>query len=162
MNTGIIAYAFGTPATIQSNLQISQIASKKARAINAPIYTQRDVFIAQEIDTTFTDEIEGNPPPTLRIARGGIQWAKDRRITKLWIVAAEPHLWRAVRDTEKAIIEAKTKITTQVCKEIMSYPKNSWFCIDAAQEHARTREAWNKRENILRVMPFFIYKNIAN
>ena len=110
----------------------------------------------------YTDEESGNPPPTLRIARGAIQWAKRYRLTELWVVAAKPHLWRALLDVEKAILEDGARIKVYVCKKIEQYPEDSWFCPDSTQDRVQSREAWNRRENILKLIPFFIYKRVAS
>ena len=77
-------------------------------------------------------------------------------------MAAKPHLWRALRDIQQAVREAGARIEVRACKEIEQYPEDSWFCPDSTQDRVRSREAWDKRENILKLMPFFIYKRIAN
>lgn len=159
--TGIVAFAFGVPETIRSNQRIAQIASLKARELGAPVYTQLDVRVESGIEVEYTDEKSGNPPPTLRIARGAVQWAKRHRLTELWVVAAKPQLWRALRDVEQAVREAGEKIEVRVCKEIEHYPEDSWFCSDSTQDRVRSREAWNKREKVLKLMPFFLYKRVA-
>lgn len=82
MKTGIVAQAFGVPHAIHSNKIIAQIASQKARELSAPVYTQLDVLVEQGIDVEYTYEQPGNPPPTLRMARGAVQWAKPQRIQK--------------------------------------------------------------------------------
>ena len=110
----------------------------------------------------YTDEEPGNPPPTLRIARGAVQWAKRHGLTKLWVVTAKPHLWRALRNVQQAVREVGARIEVRACKEIEQYPENSWFCPDSTQDRVRTRETWDKRENIVKLIPFFIYKHIAS
>lgn len=160
-NAGIVAFAFGVPDTIRSNRRIARIASQKAREFNAPVYTQLDVPVEPGIEVKYTDEEFDNPPPTLRIARGAVQWAKRRGFKKLWIVAARPHLRRAFRDVKEAAREAGGKIAIRACKEIEQYPEDSWFCPDSTQDRVRSRKSWNKREQVLNLLPFFIYKRIA-
>jgi hypothetical protein len=53
----------------------------------------------------------------------------------------------------------QTKI--RAFKEIEQYSEEEWFCPDSTQERTRSREAWDKRERILKFMPFFLYKCIA-
>lgn len=161
---GIVAFAFGAPFTIESNRSIAGIALKNAQEFNAMVYTQRDVFFGFSlgINVEYTEEEFGNPPPTLRIARGAIRWAKRRRLTELWIVAAKPHLWRVLRDIYQANHEVRARIEIHVCKEIEQYPEEFWFCPDSLQKRTRSRKLWNKRERILKFMPFFIYKLIAS
>jgi len=159
---GIVAFAFGVPETILANRRIAEIASKKAQELNAPMYTQLDVRVEPGIQVEYTEEEPGNPPPTLRIARGAVQWAKSRRLTELWVVAAKPHLWRALRDVQQAVREDGMRIEVRVCKEVEQYSEESWFCPDSTQERVQSREAWDKRERVLKLMPFFVYKRVAS
>lgn len=158
---GIVAFAFGVPETILSNRRISQIASKKARELNCRVYTQRDIYVERGIQVEYAKEEQDNPPPTLRIARGAVRWAKRYRLTNFLVVAAKPHLWRALRDLQKAVREAGVNIEVKVCSEVDRYPEVSWFCLDSTQKRVRTRKAWNRRERILKLLPFFVYKVIA-
>ncbi|HXF43974.1 MAG TPA: hypothetical protein VNK70_00670 [Candidatus Paceibacterota bacterium] len=160
--TGVVAFAFGVPETILSNRRIAEIASKNARELNGRVYTQLDIRIEDDVPVEYTEEEPGNPPPTLRIARGAVQWAKRRGLTELWVVAAKPHLWRALRDLQQAVREDGVQIEVRVCKEIERYPEDSWFCPDSVQKRVRSREAWNKRECIIKLMPFFVYKRVAS
>lgn len=159
---GVVAFAFGVPATILSNRRIAEIASKKARELNAPVYTQRDVQIESGIAVKFIEEKSGEPPPTLRIARGAVRWAKKKGISELWIVAAAPHLWRCKRDLSRAVSEMKSIICVRVCNEITQYSESSWYCLDSMQARTRSAEDWWKRERILHKLPFFFYKLIAS
>lgn len=158
---GIVAFAFGVPETIRSNQRIARIASQKAWELNAPVYTQFDVRVEPGVKVKYADDESNNPPPTLRIARGAVRWAKQRGFRELWIVAAKPHLWRALRDVQQAVREDGTRIDIRVCEEIEQYTENSWFCSDSTQDRVRSREAWDKREKVLKLMPFFIYKRVA-
>ena len=161
-NIGIVAFAFGEPDTIRSNWLLAQIASEKARGHDVPVYTQLDIRIKSGIDVEYTAEEPGSPPPTLRIARGAVKWAQRKGFRALWIVAAKPHIWRAQRDIERAVRESEAQIEVYVLREMEKYPENYWYCPDSTQERVRSREAWNKRERILRFMPFFIYKRVAS
>ena len=162
MKAGILAFAFGAPETILSNRRIAQIASQKARELWAPAYTQLDIQIETGIEVEFTEEQPGNPPPTLRFARGAVQWARRKNLTDLWIVAAKTHLWRCIRDLTRAIWEVKEQIKIHVCKEIEQFPEDEWFCADSTQERTQSRKSWEGRERIIKLMPFFIYKHIAS
>lgn len=158
---GIVAFGFGVPETILSNQRIAQIASQKAHELGAPVYTQLDVRIESGIEVKYTDEEPGNPPPTLRTARGAVQWAKQNGFTWLWVVAAQPHLWRCLRDLRQAVIEVGAQIHVAHCPEVLGYPEDSWFCPDSKQDRVRSREEWDKREKVLKLMPLFIYKRVA-
>lgn len=160
--TGIVAFAFGAPDTIRSNQLIAQIAFQKAGKLNAPVYTQLDVRVESGIEVRYTNEEPGNPPPTLRMARNAVQWAKWKELTELWVVAAKPHIWRALRDVEQAVREAEGGIIVRACKEVEWYPEDSWFCPDSTQDRTRSQKAWNKREKILKFMPMFLYKLVTS
>jgi hypothetical protein len=159
---GVVAFAFGAPETILPNWRIAEIASGKARELNAQVYTQLDIRVGEGVPVEYTEEEPGNPPPTLRIARGAVQWAKRLGFTELWVVAATPHIWRALRDVQSAVREAGVRLEVYACKGIGQYSEDSWFCSDSVQDRTRSREAWDKRENILKLMPFFIYKRVAS
>jgi len=98
---GIVVFSFGVPYDILSNLRIAVFARLEAEWFNAGIYTQKDIQIEKrepEIPVTYTKEEPGNPPPSLRIARGAIQWAKDLGLSKILVIAAKPHIWPCARD----------------------------------------------------------------
>lgn len=159
---GIVAFAFGVPDTILSNRRIAKIASQKAKELKTPVYTQLDVHIEPEIEIEYTDEKQGNPPPTLRIARGAVCWAKRLGFRELWVSAAKPQLWRCLRDLEQAVREAGVQIKIRAFKEIEQYSEDEWFCPDSTQKRTRSREVWDRRERILKFMPFFLYRHIAS
>jgi hypothetical protein len=160
-SSAVLAFAFGVPGTIRSNQQIAQIAMQYARQLEAPVYTQLDVCIETGIEVVRIAEKPGDPPPTLRIARGAIQWAIQRGFNTLWIVAAKPQLWRAIRDVTEAVREAGVKIEIHACPEIEQYPADSWFCPESTQPRVRSRKEWDNRERILKLMPFWLYRRIA-
>lgn len=159
---GILAFAFGAPETILSNQRIASIASQKSRKLRAPVYTQLDIPINDAIEVEFTEEQPGNPPSTLRLARRAVKWARHKNIADLWIIAARPHLWRCVRDLTRVIREAKSQIRIHVCEEIERYPEDEWFCANSTQNRTQSRKSWERRERIIKLMPFFLYERIAN
>lgn len=169
---GVVAFAFGMPGTILSNRRIAEIATKKARELNAPVYTQLDVFVGKDVRVErIKQKCIDNPPSTLRIARGAVEWAKRNDITELWIVAAKPHLWRARRDVQEVVYEKEgitefqfpdRMIRVYGCKEVEQYSENSWFCSDSLQDKTCSREEWNKRESLIKLIPFFLYKLVAS
>lgn len=159
--TGIVAFAFGAPQSILSNKRISLLAMCKAMEFRAPIFTQQDVFVEPGIETDRVGEQPGNPPPTLQIARGAVRWAKRNGFDELWVVAAEPHLWRCVRDLKEAVRESGENIDVWACEEAGQYQDDFWFCPESAQKRTRSAEAWNWREGILKSLPLFVYKLIA-
>lgn len=158
---GIVAFAFGTPKHIYPNQVIGRIASFRAIDLHAPVYTQLDVPVFSGIRTTYTEEDPGNPPPTLRIARGAARWAEALGMTELWISAAKPHAARCVRDLRAAIAELGIRIKVSVCAEVDHCSPEAWFSEESEQPRTRAKSAWLKRECILMLMPFSIYKCVA-
>lgn len=162
MKTGIVAFAFGVPATIASNKLIASIASKLAREINAPIYTQADVCVETGIRVKYTTEMQGDPPPTLRIARGAVDWAKANGFETLYVIAAEPHIQRCIRDLRYAVAETRTNIMVLTNLKRHDFKTGSWFCLDSTQPRTRSLKAWRSRERILEKLPMWLYKLIAS
>ena len=105
MKAGVVAFAFGANWDICSNLRIAEIAREKelrlrSNGASVSIFTQYDVCLE---GADHASENDHDPPPTLRIAREAIRWAKERGLKELWIVAAKPHLWRACRDMKASL-----------------------------------------------------------
>lgn len=161
MKAGVVAFAFGVPETLPSNILIARIASQRAHELKAPVYTQLDIRLATDVDVEYTKEVIGNPPPTLRIARGAVCWARQRQLTGLWLVAARPHLGRCLRDLKRTIRQNGYNMEVLVCQNVYEYPEEFWYCPDSTQERVRSSEAWGKRERILRIMPFWLYSRVA-
>ncbi len=175
--TGVVAFAFGAPQDIKPNRMISDIAWAEAHEWhrewylnegNRPVYTQADVWVCGEddgIDVTRVSEQAGNPPPTLRIARGAVQWALQRNLEKLVVVAAPPHMWRAVRDLRRAADEAGADIYVVASPLLRQQPyaeEYMWYCASSLQKRTRTKREWQKRDIILKLMPFLFYKRVAS
>src|SRR3990167_11122894 len=100
--SGIVAFAFGVPASLPSNRRISEITTRLARELNAIVYTQQDVELDSRIEVFRISEAPGQPPPSLRIDRRAVNWAARWKLGELWIVAARPHLIRCLRDVQFA------------------------------------------------------------
>jgi len=155
---GIVGFAFGTDSSILSNERIGRIASYEAKLSNSAVFTQLDVHIERGVEIEYITDGVGNPPPTLRIARGAAQWAKRLGVAELKIVAASPHRWRCKRDLEYALREAGVK-----AKVLAHIPlgDEGWFCENSTQTRTRSPWRWWPREIILRLLPMSIYKRVA-
>ena len=161
---GVVAFAFGVPRTISANRRIANIMKEYSLRYGAPAYTQPDVMLLDSrIEVEYIDEKPGNPSPTLRIARGAVQWARRREISTLLVVAARPHLSRCLRDLDYARRELGYGwLTIDVCVELHIVSENEWFCPESTQKRTQTREAWERRERIIRLMPMWLYKLVAS
>lgn len=158
---GIVAFAFGSPGTILPNKRIAQIATDQSKRLELPIYTQQDVLIEEDVSVERVAEKPGKPPSTLCIARGAIQWAIQNGISQLWVVAAKPHLYRAIRDLRCAAEESRVNMDLLACRDVHRYSENSWFSSESTQPRTQLRRKWERREGVLRMLPLFIYKIIA-
>jgi hypothetical protein len=157
---GIVALAFGTPAEIQANRQIASAAVGDAGFYNVKhIYTQPDIKIeVQGLSVEYIEEQPGKPSPTLRIARGAVQWALRMGFNKLLLEAAPDHQWRVLRDFRKAVAEAGAAIDVALSQSPDNFfTEDSWYG-DSTQPRTQSREAFMKRETKLQKAPWWLYK----
>ena len=151
-------FAFGVPETTVPNMALAQYATTKAKANEASVYTQADIVLLDEnIEVARVEESPDNPPPTLRIARGAAENARELGVDEIHVLAAKPHLWRALRDQRKAVEELGLDIEVKP----VHIPDVGWYDKDSIQKRVRSRLAWWPRELILRFMPFALYKRVA-
>ncbi len=165
---GVVVYAFGTPYSNTSNQWLVSEVRKIYMHFNSIlVYTQNDIqFIGAEFQdrqdgiTYFPQGAREEAPPTLRIARGAAQWARGR-MKRIIVVAAKPHLPRALRDTRAAFKEAVVNIRIEPWSDIAYTSYNAWFDPKGTQIRAASRGHWERRERILRGMPYFLYRIVA-
>jgi hypothetical protein len=170
MNIACVAFAFGVPSNTKANQRIATMACGIQIPSHPGIYTQKDINIKalqedgyrNRMQVTYTVERPGYPPPTLRIARGAVEWAKANRVTTLYIACAYPHIGRCTRDLQLAIRENNANIEIKICPEARE--QKGWFCKDCTQSRARLRWLWYIREVILRIIHIHVqlYKKIAS
>ena len=158
---GIIVFAFGAASHIKSNTILSEIAVKKSKELNAPIFTQRDIVISEEMNNVEYVEEKDKPPSTLKLAQAAVAWAIKNGIEEIIVVAAKPHLSRVLRDMRMAAKEYGARLGIEVAEEIFLYSSNDWFCPESIQLWTRNNVYWNIRENVLLYIPFPIYKIIS-
>jgi hypothetical protein len=159
---GTAAFAFGAPKHLLSNQRIGLMVGQMANEYGAPAHIQRDIPVDYGVDVTYTEEIAGNPPPTLRIARSAVSWALRRDRSEIWIACAKPHLWRCKRDLLYAIEEARVMLNVRVCPEVELWPEEEWYCPESILTCARSRKAWRQRERILEWTPMPLYDFITS
>lgn len=160
-NEGVVAWAFGVPSTIPSNIAISQMTSWVATEQRIPVFTQKAyIHLDTGVDVTYVKETPENPAATLEIAFQAVVWAREHGFSKLWIACAEPHLWRCKRDLLYAIRKADADIAIEVLPEVFGYPDKTWFCADSGQSFHHTRVDWNRNDRIMRAIPMWFYVHI--
>lgn len=160
-----VAYGFGVSETLDSNLYsnkwIGDKASRVARSRGGKVYTQIDVPIDPDVVVEFIEQEPGSPPPTLRIAIWAVRRAVEDGATELRVVAWPPHLKRALRDTRMVNFETGSPLKVTYQREINNIPEERWYMPDSIQERVRNHKSWRKRERILMMMPWWLYKIIA-
>lgn len=167
-NVGVIAFAFGTPQSLRSNVRLARWATRFAdRSTNGnsfPIFTQHDILIDEDVyDVTYVHgEFRGKAPSTLRIAREAVEWAQERGIDSLWVIAAKPHLDRALRDLQWAARDAGMALSLQVPKSLWQTESRRWFDRTSEQEHTRSFDKWDMHEWLLQLLPPWLYKRFAS
>jgi hypothetical protein len=158
----VVAFAFGTPNTLRSNRHIAALASANAVALRAPIYTQRDVLpVAEGVVVELTAERPPERVPTLRIARGAVDFARRRGVAVLWLCAAAPHLPRCRRDLAFAIREAAAEIKLREVEDPERQTEGYWFCAASTQADTRSAVLWRLRDTVLMHMPMRLYASVA-
>jgi len=167
LKTGIVVFAFGTPAEIPPNKALAISASNEARRYGLEIFTQVDIKPWEGILCTYITEKEGEPPPTWRIAKWAVEQAIKKGLNKLWVFAAAPHRWRCVRDLKMAIKEAgmEERISIKVWEpDKKRSPNKYWFSDKSTQPRTQSwLKWWIPREFLLKYSPlriFFLYKMI--
>jgi hypothetical protein len=158
----VVAFAFGTPGTLRSNRHIAALASGKALALRAPIYTQRDVLpLPPALEVELIAERPPERVPTLRIARGAVRFAQRRGVTTLWLCAAKPHLQRCRRDLAYAIGEVGGAMTVHEVEDPARHADDFWFCADSTQADTRSATLWRLRDAVLMHLPMRLYASVA-
>jgi len=150
MSAGVVAFAFGTPVKIRANVMLAAIAQQKALARNIPLYTQWDIASSVRTVDCTTIAQDAEPPPTLRIARGAMDWARKRGITQVWVVAAVPHMERVMRDLRIARSEQRVPVVLRRVQECYGLRYAHWFFNDSTQLRTRSKCFWAAREAVLR------------
>ncbi len=159
---GIVAFGFvSSPSAVSDRVIGEQVAERSRGQI--PIFTQVGVPLPIEHEITRIDEgmtAEIRPPTTLHISRGAVEWALRRDFSRLIIVAATPHMWRACRDLKFVIDEQNADIDVDV--HVMPYVEHRlWFTKDSRWWWTRSAHQWFVYDTLIRMMPMFLYKHIA-
>ena len=169
--TGILLFAFGTNLKIRSNQVLRKEVLRCCDANEvSTIFSQdaimMDSYYGKHRVICFDQPNPNKHPPTLRIARWAIPLiASEFRYDSLIVIAADPHIDRCMRDSNYVL--HNSRITRYTNMKIKSWPTSEkytdqdWFCADSQQPRTRTRQAWEKRESVLMVMPMWIYSRLA-
>jgi hypothetical protein len=157
----IIGFSFGAPAAILSNKLLARIISEQAGPLGASL-----AFVSFDIPSeNFPERVKAeymeDSSSTWRFSQSAARWAAREEVTEIIIIAAGPHRWRCERDLRRAIRETKARINVFCCQEGGQYPEEEWFCPDSTRPQTRSQESWERRERIIRWLPFPVYKLIS-
>lgn len=162
MSAGIVVFAFGLKGNV-SNRRLQSITMDLLHADQAaPVFTQVEIEFPDEVDVSHASGSLDDPPPTLREAREAVVWARERGLTKLWVVAAKPHLPRCLRDLARATEESGVGFELLVPGVILKSQKAEWFCLGAVETRTKTKGGWLVREWLLMALPFWMYRCVAS
>jgi hypothetical protein len=159
---GVAAFAFGAPKDLPSNIALGKIAAQKTLLYNASLFTQTDIPIQDHrIDFTFVKLDLGAQPPTYYMAKEAILWAVRKEVSILDVVAQPDHLYRVMRDLVywRDFYKMKERIVIRQCKEeLEGIGDEMWFSLASEQARTQTRQEWEKREERIMRMPFWMYR----
>ena len=161
---GVFAFAFGVDCVIMSNVAIAKRAAHAAEYFDAMVFTQLDVHLMGVSVEYFKPVVPGVYLSTLDLSRWMAKRAKEERLTEIRIVAAQPHVWRCLRDVRAALRAERLNILVSVYEfSDDSYQHSDiWFCPESEQWYTRTPLAWWCREIILRCLPFGLYSWVTS
>jgi hypothetical protein len=125
---------FGAPANLPANLAIAATALRESRRLKLPIFfAPAEIFdfgdYSHQFSTDFTGYIS-----TVKQVRALAEAAAVRGWRRVLIVAAPPHLWRALRDVRAQGLSAGAD------NSIRAYPKNLWYSKNST--HRQTTAWW--------------------
>lgn len=158
--TGVVAFAFGVPSSLPSNIALGGMASMSASRKKIPYYTQEDVPERGPCPRTVHAQEPGRPPSTLVLAQGIMSWAAELGLERLFVVAAPPHISRVLRDLTETARERNIAIEFMTASP-KPHEDCFWFSENSTQLRARSRLVWYVREFIVMRMPWWLYKIIA-
>lgn len=141
---GIVAFAFGAPRNIRPNRTIAKIASQRSRKFGALIYAQSGLNFDLELGVEHT---RSKFMTTLQLARMAIFWAIESGVDELVAVAAQPHIWRCVRDLKYVVREEEIYASIKIlsCEEVCVFPTAHWFDTRSTTRHTRSLPIWRGR-----------------
>lgn len=154
---GVVALAFGQPASLPANEAIRETAHAATWALNAPIYTQLDCGVVQSdypAPVAYFPQTIGNPPPLLRICRAAATWATAHCLDEIYVVSAPPHMRLCMRDMKESLGELGSGIRTYSWGDNIlrdSHSPDFWF------PSTSFRWQWNLADRCFKIMPWRMY-----
>ena len=158
----IAAFAFGESREIFPNRRLASIAEEcSSNFKNYLIVTQDDIAVSSKCNVVYVKNKPARPATTLMVACEAVNEALGQGIMTIYIVAGRPHLWRCIRDVKQLIQEAGANIEVRVAPRIKRSNYWSWFDKKSVQFRTQSPLKGFWYEPLFRIIPFWLYKNIA-
>lgn len=150
----VVIFSFGSKET--KGNKILALLGTIARKRKMAIITQKDIPLSAEDGGTiiFVEDFKNSPGwhSTLWVAYAAKEICESRGMEKKCVVVvAKPHLSRCVRDMEKIGFCVLESITQEY----------NWFDLDSEQPWTTSWFKWWRRELLLRLMPWWLYKKVT-
>ena len=127
---------FGAPAALPANRAIAEAALRESRQRKIPIFfAPRDIFDFAGYTNGLSRDFSGYIS-TVKQVRALIEAAKDQAWQRVLIVAAPPHIWRALRDVRAAGLSAG------VAQSLRSYPRRFWYSAESTHRQTTSWFRW--------------------
>jgi hypothetical protein len=125
---------FGAPAGLPANLAIADAALRESRTRNLPIFfAPKEIFDFSDYPDQFSSDFAGYIS-TVKQVQALADTAADHGWKRVLIIAAPPHIWRALRDVRARGFSAGADGSLRVypprfwyAKESMHRQTTSWF-----------------------------------
>lgn len=165
----VLVFAFGAPKGIVSNKRLAMKAYLSSEILRAPIFTQRDVGVANKSNVIFVEDLIGKSYiSSLDIIETFLKIARKKNWQRVWIIAAPQHQWRCLRDLKRVLAGGNIKMEIIPCSVACSvifekdwYDEKNWYDKNSVQWWTRSPLKWWLREIPLRLMPWWLYKKIT-
>jgi hypothetical protein len=160
---GVVVFAFGLPSSLVPNQILANVAVRNALDKKADIFAQPYTKVrSRMVHVDYTEEPDNKPLSTLQVARAAVDWAERNHLTDIEVVAAKPHLPRVMRDLRNTIAEKLSSIRICPARQMRGWSdRDVWFSESSLQPWTRNAVAWDRRERILLLMPFWFYRRIT-
>ncbi|MGH7839827.1 MAG: hypothetical protein ACREQC_18720 [Candidatus Binataceae bacterium] len=125
---------FGAPAELPANLAIADAALRESRRRRLPIFfAPKAIFdfgnYPHQLSSDFTGYIS-----TVKQVLALAEAAREREWMRVLIIAAPPHIWRALRDVRAHGFSAGND------DSIRAYPRDFWYAKEST--HRQTTSWW--------------------
>lgn len=121
---------FGLPATLPANRAIAAVALQAAKRYDLPIFcAPSGIFDLGDYQNLIERDFPGYVS-TVKQVGALVAMAQQRQWKRVLLVAAPPHIWRALRDVRAA------GLSVDAAPSLYEHPRSVWYSRDS--EHRQT------------------------